>query len=341
MPDNKSNWHQLVVIGNGFDLACGLCSRFEDFYAPRRSELGLCGPAFPSGSTTAWCQDVINRHLTAWDIILQAHAGEKWCDIESAIADWVALDGDRLKRIAEHIVASIPEYEAFDEGVFNDYVEYLVTSYVSFTYGRSTRHYFSVSTLAEFLLSELRSIEDEFSKYLSAEVEKCSNYKIEANKLLFDLLADERPDISKNDVSYSVLSFNYTKPAAKFEAGGSMPGERAPVAYTNIHGRLGGEIVFGIDGKDYMGDPCVSPFTKTYRLLGLGAPDVGSVIRMGENGDGSTTKAIKFYGHSLGDADYSYFQALFDAVKLYESQTKLAFYYRVHGKKAKLNVSRK
>ena len=36
---------------------------------------------------------------------------------------------------------------------------------------------------------------------------------------------------------------------------------------------------------------------------------------------------IKFYGHSLGDADYSYFQAIFDEVNLYESNTRLIFYY--------------
>lgn len=27
--------HQLLVIGNGFDLACGLKSSFADFFAPR------------------------------------------------------------------------------------------------------------------------------------------------------------------------------------------------------------------------------------------------------------------------------------------------------------------
>ena len=39
---------------------------------------------------------------------------------------------------------------------------------------------------------------------------------------------------------------------------------------------------------------------------------------------------IKFFGHSLGDADYSYFQAIFDEVDLYESNTRLIFYYNKH-----------
>lgn len=39
------------------------------------------------------------------------------------------------------------------------------------------------------------------------------------------------------------------------------------------------------------------------------------------------TDVIKFYGHSLGRADYSYFQSIFDGVDLYESDTTLVFYF--------------
>lgn len=42
---------------------------------------------------------------------------------------------------------------------------------------------------------------------------------------------------------------------------------------------------------------------------------------------------IKFFGHSLATADYSYFQAIFDAVDLYGSDTCLEFYYRTYGQK--------
>lgn len=31
----RSTWHQLVVIGNGFDLACDLNSSFSSFFEPR------------------------------------------------------------------------------------------------------------------------------------------------------------------------------------------------------------------------------------------------------------------------------------------------------------------
>jgi hypothetical protein len=35
----KERWHQLAVIGNGFDLECGLPSKFSDFAARRESML--------------------------------------------------------------------------------------------------------------------------------------------------------------------------------------------------------------------------------------------------------------------------------------------------------------
>lgn len=31
----KSSWQQLIILGNGFDLQCGLHSRFGDFFKPR------------------------------------------------------------------------------------------------------------------------------------------------------------------------------------------------------------------------------------------------------------------------------------------------------------------
>ena len=37
---------------------------------------------------------------------------------------------------------------------------------------------------------------------------------------------------------------------------------------------------------------------------------------------------IKFYGHSLSEADYSYFQSIFDYYNLYENnKVSLTFYY--------------
>ena len=136
------------------------------------------------------------------------------------------------------------------------------------------------------------------------------------------MMAHDRPSQNDYDVYESILSFNYTRPVETF---GSSEHD---ADFINIHGRLGGEIVFSIDGTGRMGNSEILPFTKTYRLMAMDLPGMGSVIHIpsGSNLDRGT-QVIKFYDHSLGKADYSYFQAIFDAVNLYEGSTSLAFFF--------------
>lgn len=72
--------------------------------------------------------------------------------------------------------------------------------------------------------------------------------------------------------------------------------------------------------------------TKRYRLLAQDPVDFQRVIRP-KSSNGASMGFIKFFGHSLSEADYSYFQSIFDAVDLYGGDTRLVFYYRPHGKK--------
>lgn len=121
------------------------------------------------------------------------------------------------------------------------------------------------------------------------------------------------------------------------------------VSLINVHGSLKeDDIIIGIDGKDCMSVPEAARFTKTFRVMGLESmrADSPSWIPLG-NGAPSID-VIKFYGHSLSEADYSFFQALFDSVDLQGGNTRLAFYFKPHGKKSadvasdnlKLSVSR-
>lgn len=127
--------------------------------------------------------------------------------------------------------------------------------------------------------------------------------------------------------SVRILDFNYTNPFMWTKT----PGSRQVL--TNIHGYTGDEnVIFGIDGNDVdTDDPYYQQtvkFTKTYRLMALRKDGYEPFVHSQINGQPSTeTGVIKFFGHSLGTADYSYFQAIFDEVGLYESRTHLIFYY--------------
>lgn len=129
----------------------------------------------------------------------------------------------------------------------------------------------------------------------------------------------------------SILDFNYTNPLDKREDE-SEQDENKPLVF-NVHGKVvDRNIIFGIDGTGV--DTHIPfyreivKFTKTYRLMKLSSDPHPQLVQPYVAGtDLHGPEYIKFFGHSLGEADYSYFQAIFDEVDLYESQTHLIFYY--------------
>ena len=68
-------------------------------------------------------------------------------------------------------------------------------------------------------------------------------------------------------------------------------------------------------------------FTKTHRKMFLGSPK--KILTHGVN-------VVKFYGHSLGESDYSYFHSIFDYYNLYDNNLdageglSLHFYYTAY-----------
>ena len=252
-----------------------------------------------------------------------------WCDIEGAISNWMAPDG----------VEPLSEGTLFAK-CLNILANYNPTVYdpnnveevVAFQLCRRFPNYWGTwtsSLLLNITMKDLHVLEEEFAKYLQGAVSNSDDYKDRASKLMIELMLYERPREEEYDVQESILSFNYTRAANDFRS------KEHAINYVNVHGRLGGEIVFGIDGSRIMNNELVVPFTKTYRVMSLNPPDIGKIVDVPTKTSiyGHGTRVIKFYGHSLGKADYSYFQAIFDAVNLYEGETKLIFFFRPHGQK--------
>ncbi|MCM1439621.1 MAG: bacteriophage abortive infection AbiH family protein [Roseburia sp.] len=126
-----------------------------------------------------------------------------------------------------------------------------------------------------------------------------------------------------------ILSFNYTD---LFDI---LQVDR-PCKYNNVHGKLYGNscaescndcnIIFGIDDSLIQSQNDESElylFSKTYRKM-LNATVPQNILPI--NND--IPLEIKFYGHSLSQADYSYFQSIFDYYNLYgNSNVSLTFFY--------------
>ena len=312
----RPGWHQLVVIGNGFDLECGLASGFSSFLKARAA-------AFEK-PVNGQCPDNLIFTETIWDKVLSSMKDSNWCDIEGAIADWIAPKNREGKSSKSKFEKTLHKLANPTRTYDTDKAEDSVALFLEMRY----QHHgpWNSANLLQITREDLTKLESDFDRYLSNEVETSKGYKEKVGELMSEIILDQRPSNDKYDVEESILSFNYTRAVNQFRS------DEHDTEYINIHGRLGEEIVFGIDGTDRMGNPMALPFTKTYRLMALDLPDVGKLVQVPTSGVPMSggTKMIKFYGHSLGEADYSYFQAIFDSVKLYEGDTRLVFYFRPH-----------
>lgn len=310
--------HQLIVIGNGFDLACGLKSRFSDFFATRYDEHGN--------------NIVPLKELTAWDIILRWIEKDDplWCDVEKVVTKWVVGD-DGHGQLARELGSVYPKAGSFAprEDVLNFVCDIARHSDYYLHDIKKTGCYLGTNEMFEeafaFLLAELHRFEEAFANYLRDQVgSSAPKYSLNVEKMLERLVYDRFRSPHGGAIRVpltSVINFNYTKPRPMW-AGSIL----SNIEIHNVHGSLdSGDIVIGVDGGGIKDDSLALPFTKTYRLLALDPIEHGSLIHAADSDN--PTRFIKFYGHSLAEADYSYFQSVFDAVDLYGSDVALIFYY--------------
>ena len=338
---SKIGHHQLIVLGNGFDLECGLPTRFSHFFEPRLNAL----------KTQNWKKTGRLYSLgyeaspTVWDFLLRSKMYSPWYSVEDAIHDLVLSAGDGrndatgiasklISRIyelatAEDRTAFHPDDNALDSPDEKDLLDN-VSEFVAIDCAdklRAADEPWSPQDFVDYLGAQLSKLENNFSNYMSSITDNNDDYETLSFSLLGSMLSDEWAPDEKLILSTTVLSFNYTNPFK------DTIGKSDAVRIINVHGDLDDGIIFGIDGTKCADNPLAFPFSKTYRVITAGTDFGKGAVR---TSDGKLlsheTRIVKFYGHSLGEADYAYFQAIFDSVNLYASDTKLIFYYKPHHK---------
>lgn len=356
--ENNEIINQLLIIGNGFDLACGLKSRYTDFFEtiePRKLVQNYWYYIFECLKNRELLSDEwadielqILKQLKNLEILYQ---NDFILTLESKPSNITALLEDEItEMISERnlnnvtcdsllitymglkktIHSTIPKTlsEAHDiifhyltllEDDFNDFLsKQIYTAEAEIDYylknDSSENSYLNYFPKAFLLLSHL------FGWYPPAPLsEKCKELNLKSSYEETTLL-NGKISLIKNDntviIENDVLSFNYT-----------IPYENMDIC--NIHGSLqNGGIIFGIDYEKVISTFNVPPvrFTKSYRI-----------IKNNFHPDFDLTKkydSILFFGHGLGEADYSYFQSIFDSIDLYHSKTKLVFFWYNYTKKS-------
>lgn len=341
---------QLLIIGNGFDLACGLKSKYTDFFDWIPEE------TYRDNFWYYIFDCLRNRNLLE---------SENWADIELQIFNQLKNIEILYKDNFIHQINKESDYDYI--GYINNYLKQrrddvikdsVTPESLEITYWgllATKEQYKDIPKTLEqalsFLFDHLKTLEQDFCVFLTEQINKetdttisktisqndfesqNNNYFTCSIKLLNHILKAYHPnkytgsnsqnnqtETYKFHASNDTLSFNYTLPVQSFN-------------WYNIHGRLSSNnIIFGINYDSLISHFTNTPiqFSKSYRIL---QNEFSSNIHLSK-----TIKNILFYGHGLGEADYPYFQSIFDSLDLYHGNTRLIFFWDAYDKDKKLEL---
>lgn len=304
--------------------------------------------------------EFLNKNFNRWDIFFlfaecclsKQISKYQWQDVETLIYEIVSialLPPDKLTQIDSKIMYKEDDFElSLGESIKGENFYKYIVRLIAYT-GNGTQE-----EIATVLLTELKKFEEIFAQFIDRqfEIRQGDSYFDEAYKMIKILTRFE----SNSDVpsSFKVLSFNYSIDRRfmdfwKDQKKGISPSNVFPKIedWANIHGiasyatpwqsafpvqdgykhdeKYLPSPIFGIDSqniiKDSLTDDLRILFTKSYRIMDNG------VNRIRESGDYSDIDKITIYGHSLGRADYSYFETIFDEVDLYNSDVMVEYFY--------------
>lgn len=348
--------NKLIILGNGFDLACGLKSKYADFFEQRISkDLDAClkraYQSFKDNFYNKTIDDPIFRFKTIYDVrssyvktkdeanifdikMLSINQTDMEILRNSGLTFWDIVlyyfqtnTVDRVDDIDWRAVEDRILNFLNDENLDKPCLSYMLKTIEDYD-DLDIKNWFCLY-LAN-ILSDGREIPEDFVEYLYQELrsfefafidflnkEVDSNDDYEENATNLLLQIVSVKEVS-DLFNQKYLSFNYTEPI------------NSPYFnITNVHGTLkSGHIIFGIDQTKVNPLKKIYRFTKTFRQMtetSIAKRSDELILPRKEE-----INEIAFFGHSLSKLDYSYFQTIFDFYDLYSSDVILAFYYRLY-----------
>lgn len=356
----------LVIIGNGFDLSANLKSSYNDFYNQRfdsslvdllnayktkydsvfnrqssykitpLTSIDFSGAVTSPNALRTLSVDRLGSEesieklhtLSFWDILFfysQEDTGAEWNNIESRIESYLTNNESNCKQKYNALTFNRSFLRSHDISISS-----MLTALFYQLFPESRWIHFS--NPVDFLLSELSILENAFSKFLNSSLKEADDYTNQSRLQFFDLFEN------LGSGSNLIINFNYTNPIGPTKHLNSailshlthIKDEtwlNLTKRIVHVHGSLiFNDIIFGIDSTNIKVNSDTYRFTKTYRQLvgnfSAGETDVSLPAP-------NTITRIVFFGHSLSELDYSYFQALFDYYNVYNSEIKLVFFYKV------------
>ena len=330
---------RLYILGNGFDLYMGMKTSYKNFfenggYSSIKKEINikneiqmlLIRRTENIFDLKSEIEKVSERIFSSIDgkinnlfllyLVISNNELIYWQDVEKQIKPYIKCAKEALinikmsikeERIIEHL--SGEEIEMEMEEIKGNYeeIEKILKKLILKKFIRNKCD----KNDKNIILRELNKFEKEFGQYIKnldnpLEVDDL-DIVTKKIKNVFNKLQDELKESGIN-----VITFNYTDYLKDYFE-----------VFVNIHGTTENPI-FGIDSKEAEEDQQYIYFTKTSRVLeaNIEKKEVVSPLTYIPY-----TGEIVFFGHSLAEADYSYFQSIFDYYDIYNNTINLKFLY--------------
>ena len=321
---------ELYILGNGFDLYLGLKTKYSDYFKNRKiseeffekiklifknsigsynyDARGKVYAVFDYNETLLNMQIIqlykdIEKNLFYLYLIFLKKCDLNWNEVENNILPFIRDTSKIFKLKMETILGNIEKNEMY---------KYLLIAKVIIK-DRKNLSFF------DFMMEQLNLFEKDFGNYIGSLELKEKN----KNRLINIFRTTWRKKIINFNYSiflqdlidrYKDIAFSEIEIARRIKSIESI---------VNIHGDFKNPI-FGIDSHN--SEEQFQNFTKTSRILNndtVGNFELPKPEKLG---------TINFFGHSLSEADYSYFQSLFDYYDIYSSNIKLNFMYSEYDK---------
>ena len=312
-----------LILGNGFDLRCGLYTKYSDFYCKYWKKFHYIKNLVKTFINSDMDFDSSNESLedvNVWDVFFAINSSEnpkdnmyRWCDIEFMIKDSLADTGtvfstedffkylfNRKSEINWPMVKRIIEHKSESEHDSQGYM----ASFVEYKMKQSklgTKRFYS------FLLNQLKEFEKEFGDFIYWQLHYGRHEEIHFGVINLNSLYIEKAkytlDCLCNLKTTTIDTFNFS----------FIEDETIMPKINYINGSFK-EPIFGVDSYFEPTDERYI-FTKTSRRMESDMNNIGYL-------SADDFENVVIFGHSLNEADYSYFFPIFDKLNLLDLTSK-------------------
>lgn len=324
---------ELVVLGNGFDLAIKLKTKFEDFIDSIKPKMeNLYGKM--NFTDIEFLETKYDENYWALLLFITKLYGKdvsEWNNVEKLIKEVIISTCNNWQE--RNMLKDLLKIEDEDQGsaLLNSYSTVLINFRRMRMSMDGLEFIESKVSIVSFLFNELLLFEKSFADYINRIDEKLNNenefHKLITASMLLGKITGKLPNRSNQSTTFGhkvhILSFNYTNYLAVDNLFSGVRWDSYDT-YSPIHGMAKyNNIIIGFDETNLKADEPEYCFTKTSRLLNSPLAESESYNTFMRN----DISSIKFYGHSLSEYDYSYFQSIFDYYNIYDSVVKLEFLF--------------